>query len=147
MGEQEQVPSSIPPSFEVIQEQARNAAQEIEGRNSKEHGIGYVLGRVKQGLTDAAKSLIGGESKGSLRGYLSRNDPDHRIVIGYIDQVNKKFAENPDLPRDGWDEIWLPSAVEGQGGNVSRAQADRLIAILAFRNSRQEKSVSDGDVS
>lgn len=143
MDERERAPI-IPPSFEVVQEQARNDAHQAERGGSGEFGLRHLMGRVRQSLADAAKSLMGSESKANLRDYLPHSDPDYRIVMGYIAQVDKKFADNPEQPRDGWDEIWLPLAVEGQGGNVSRAQADRLLATLAFRSSRQQAALGEG---
>ena len=130
-GSMEQEPT-IPPSFEVIQETARNNAngpQESHG----ERGIGHLLQRVKDGLKDAAKNLVG-DSAENVRDYLPESHQDHVIVMGYIKTLNKKFKDNPDLKREGWEEIWLPQAVEGQGGRITRAQANRVIATIGFRS-------------
>lgn len=145
MAEKEQKPV-IPPSFEVLQEQAIHGARRDEDSTPKErYRLGHLLRRVKHGLADAAKSLVGEDSSASVRDYLPVNDPDRRIVEGYIRQVNEKFEINPELQRQGWEEIWLPDAVKMQGGNVTRAQANRLIATLAFRSTHHEAINPEAD--
>jgi hypothetical protein len=144
MGNPEREPV-IPPSFEVIHEMAKNNALSAEQNSTDEHGLRYILKRVKDGLTEGAKSLINNESAASVRDYLSTKDDDHRFVIEFIKSTNQKFDENPDLQRRGWEELWLPKAVEGQGWRVTRSQAERLIATYEFRSRRLNTIQSPDD--
>jgi hypothetical protein len=112
-------------------------AQENDPLANSEHGLKYILKRVKDGLADAAKSLVGAEdTAANVRDYLPLKDPDHLMVMSYIKHIEQRYDDNPELARKGWEEIHLPGAVEGQGGRVSRAQAGRLLATLSFRYDR-----------
>jgi hypothetical protein len=101
------------------------------------HGLGYILRRVKSGLADAARNLISGETEVNVRDYLPVNSDEHRITMIFINDVQKKFHDNPELEREGWEEIWLPSAVEAQGWRITRAQAERLRGTTDFRRKNE----------